>query len=467
MDGNRRLVLLAGLWAALVFQPAIAQEDFDLDRIPRIAPESPAQSVPDVGTGRQSKIFSENVFGLTGYRNNLAVPLPSTPVTDAAARTSLDSTFHRDWAEGLSASLSDRFDLSWQNDIDLPSHRSINNELREAYLTWEPLERSYFEAGRINLRNGIALGFNPTDFFKTRSSVSQASLDPSALRNNRLGAFMLHGQSLWEDGSMGFAFAPKLADPSPLSFVDASGFGARSDLTNGQDRLLVSLSQDVWDLSPQALLYHEANLTRWGLNLSHPIGQSVIAYAEWAGGRQSSEIAEAVAFAKRTGTIPPAAQVLSNFDDGTHFRNDLATGLSWTSSAKVTVNLEYHEHEAGLSRQDWCHWFASGSGGTAQTDATLWYTRSYAADQQDPMSRRQLFLRVDWTDALISHLELTAFAFVNLYDGSSLAQVAASYDLSDHWSMAAFVLGSLGTARSERGSLPQADSVTLQLTRFF
>jgi len=65
------------------------------------------------------------------------------------------------------------------------------------YLTWEPAASTYLEAGRINLRNGAALGFNPTDFLKTRTLVGQASLDPSAARQNRLGTAMVRGQKIW------------------------------------------------------------------------------------------------------------------------------------------------------------------------------------------------------------------------------------------------------------------------------
>ena len=189
-------LLLAAMWAAAT--PAAAQEDLDLARIPAMTgPDRPAGS--GVGTESQDKVFSETALGLASRRNALAVPLPTSSQPDVAARSSIDAAFHREWADGLSASVSDRLDLAWDNDIDVPSHRMVGNALREAYVSWEPLTRTYIEAGRINLRNGIALGFNPTDFFKTRSLVSQASLDPSARRNNRLGAFMVQGQSLWDN----------------------------------------------------------------------------------------------------------------------------------------------------------------------------------------------------------------------------------------------------------------------------
>jgi len=54
------------------------------------------------------------------------------------------------------------------------------------YASWEPLDRTYLDLGRINLKSGVALGFNPTDFFKTRAVVEPLSADPSVLREDRL-----------------------------------------------------------------------------------------------------------------------------------------------------------------------------------------------------------------------------------------------------------------------------------------
>ena len=289
------------------------------------------------------------------------------------------------------------------------------------------------------------------------------------LREDRLGTLMLRTQRIWSDGSVNFAFAPKVASPPAIATGPQSGLGPQFDRTNGSDRLLFSLNYDVAELNPQALVFRDGGRTKFGLNLSQPVGQSIIAYGEWAGGRQRSLIAEAIDYGKRTGRLPAAAPVLPPADNSDRFRNDLAAGASWTSSAKVTVNLEYHFHQAGLSRQDWHNWFAAGA---AQPNALpvigeLWLTRGFAADQQQPTTRHQVFLRADWTDALISQLELTALAFVNLTDGSSLTQLSAVYHQSDAWSFGVYATGDLGSRRSERGSLPLAASATLQAIRYF
>jgi hypothetical protein len=92
--------------------------------------------------------------------------------------------------------------------------------------------------------------------------------------------------------------------------------------------------------------------------------------------------------------------------------------------------------------------------------------RGYAQDQQEPVTRHAAFARLDWPDAMVKNLELTAFAFANLLDGSVLMQASASYYLSDRWTVATYETGNLGAARTERGSVPQALGATIQLVGY-
>ncbi len=461
------------MWRATVVSLALcaassgaawAQQDSDLDRIPTTVQNGETSQPPADRTtaSKHGKYYVENDFMLSATRG-VAVPLPTSSSSDWANSTFLDAMDQWTLAKNLTFNVSDRLGVTEAKGVGFPS-KAVRNDLREAYVTWEPAERFYLEAGRINLRNGIALGFNPTDFFKSRSAVSQASLDPSAQRENRLGTLMLRGQRIWDGGSLTIAYAPKLYKPTPLA--SASGFGPNFDHTNAADRILVAVNLDVGDFSPQALIYHEGGRTQFGFNASHPIGQSVIAYAEWAGGVQSNAITDAIAYGKATGTLPSFVPVLPPTSAARAFRNDLAVGASWTSVAKITINLEYHYHQAGLSKQDWRNWFAIGGLGTTQA-LEVWYVRAYAGDRQQPITQHQIFLRADATDAFIDNLELGGFSETDLYDGSSLAQLYASYNVSDNWNVGAYVSANLGGAHSEWGSFSREDSAIFQVVRYF
>jgi hypothetical protein len=56
---------------------------------------------------------------------------------------------------------------------------------------------------------------------------------------------------------------------------------------------------------------------------------------------------------------------------------------------------------------------------------------------------------------------------VNLYDGSTLAQVTASYAATSLWTVALLGSANLGLRRSEFGSLPTALSGLVTIRRYF
>ena len=155
-------------------------------------------------------------------------------------------------------------------------------------------------------------------------------------------------------------------------------------------------------------------------------------------------------------------------DTRTAFRSDVAAGASWTIASKITLNFEYHFHQAGFTRQDWQNWFDIGSSpiNSPAVAGEFWYIRGYANDQQEPVSRHQLFVRAAWPRAFVSRLDLSVFELVDLFDGSTMAQMLVSYYPSDAWTFAAYGSMNTGAARSERGSLPQFGSVILQVVRY-
>jgi hypothetical protein len=471
-DVKTWLIVLAVLVSApLLAVPAIASEDNDLGLIPPAAFAAPTPPPAESSNGR---FYVEDAFTANSLRDNLLVSVPSSDRPfDWQNRTSFDGLYEWRLNDSLHFNLSDRLNLLGENDTQFPSREIYRNDFREGYLTWEPAPQIYLEAGRINVRNGVALGFNPTDFFKTRSAVSIASIDPSARREDRLGTAMLRGQWIFGSGSLSVTEAPKLTNPTPLVLTNFPpsldpGFGK----TNGESRLLLTASYDFGhDISPQFLFLRDDAETRYGFDLSRNIGQSIVAYAEWAGGRQQSLAARAEAFEIRTvgiGTGPPPASLPPSLGDGAGFANDLAVGGSWTSENNMTVNLEYHYHQTGLDRAQLRQGFDLGQAGTPSgLDGAFLFLRSYAADQQEPLARQEAFLRIDRTDAFVRDLELSALAFVDLYDGSTLGQITASYNFTNTWTLGAYLIASPGSARSEYGSLPQAESFILQVKYFF
>ncbi|HSY21111.1 MAG TPA: hypothetical protein VK841_03305 [Polyangiaceae bacterium] len=474
----RRPAAVSALAAILALAGRSAVAD-DVDLIPAgvLAPSGnavkPATSsgvlpAMDTRSRLRLKAFAEDAFSLGSEPRHGLVPYPAPLPVDWQNRTSADLLATWKPSSAVTFAWSDRINVFEQRGEKVVSADTIRNDLREASVTWEPGPATYLEAGRINVRNGAALGFNPTDFFKTRTLVGQAALDPSVLRQNRLGALMVRAQSIWRGGSASVAYAPKVAGPSPIAPNDPVGVDPHFDATNAAHRISCTLSFDLLDLSPQLLGYFELGRSKAGANVSRSIGNAVVAYAEWAGGPEQNLIARAAAFGREVGTLPPSTPALPPTSTNVAFRNDVAAGFSWTLAAAVTLNAEYHFHEAGFARSDWSRWFRLGStpGAPPPLTGTLWFVRGYASDQQEPVAAHQAFIRVAWPQAIVSELEIDAFAFVSLLDGSALSQVSASYFVSDAWTAALYASANLGNARSEHGSSPQEGNLILQLTRY-
>ena len=264
------------------------------------------------------------------------------------------------------------------------------NELREVFISWQSAAGTWIDLGRINLKSGVAVGYNPTDFFRSRAVVEPLTADPAVLREDRLGTLMLLAQHVWTGGLVTAAYAPKVTQPTAIySDIDLPCFDPMLDRTNAEHRLLLKGSLTIANgFSPELLLYHAGDRTLIGTDLTVGLGQQTIGYVEWTGGVGGSLLDDALRYGRETGTLPAKAPSVIPGDPAQSFHNSLAAGLSVTpADTRLTFNLEYHYFEAGFTPQDWHNWFnaAARHGTIPGVDAALWVhpvlrTGSAAAD---------------------------------------------------------------------------------------
>jgi hypothetical protein len=466
MASRHRLGCLLAMAALLATPAGAAEEDKDLDLIPQAAQTPAPAAAPVANPNRRNDL--EDAFAVSVPRGGLAVPAPPPAAPGWEDRLFLDSRDTWQLADTLSATYSGRFNLRAETDIPFPNHEAVRNELREAFVSWHPADSLWLDLGRINVKNGVAAGANPTDFFRSRSVVEPLTADPRVQREDRLGTLMLLAQAVWPRGELTAAFAPKVTRPTAIyTNLDLPSVDPMLDRTNAADRLLLKGSLTVADgVSPELLFYHEGTRSQVGANLTLGLGQATVGYVEWAGGVRPSLIDDALRYGRTTGTLPSGAPSPIPENSAQWFQNDVVVGASYILAGKVTLNVEYHYNQAGFSAQDWRNWFAAGSRGIAGLDRSLWYLRGYAQDQQQTVTRHSGFVRADWVDAFVPDLELTALASVDLHDGSGLAQATADYYLSRAWTVGGLAGFTFGGRRSDFGSLPTAGSVLIRLVRY-
>ena len=467
-----RWPLAALLVAMATALPALAaDEDTDLNRIPAEAPAQMQPAQAERALSSKNVNYIGDALQLSLPRNSLAVPYPSPQPASWENWLFLDTRDEWNLGEAWRVNYSGRLNFRTSNAIPFPTHENVRNDLRELLVEWQPTDTAWLELGRVNLRNGVALGFNPTDFFRPRTVIEPLTADPSVLREDRLGVLMLTGQWLWRSGSITVAYAPKVTRPTPIYGIRTErSFDPELGQTNADDRILVKVSLNLADtFNPELLYYHAGNRTQIGTNLTTPIGRSTVAYLEWSGGVRSDLIADAFRFGRTTGSLPASALTLLPNNTDASFMNDVSVGISYATLNRMTINLEYHFHQAGLSSEDWGRWFNTSAqrGSVPGVNAALWYLRSYAQDQQEPIERHAVFVRWDWQDAFVTDLELTALATVNLQDASAFLQATAEYHLSRTWTVTGLIGGTIGGRRTEYGSLPGLASALLRVSRYF
>lgn len=353
-----------------------------------------------------------------------------------AQRASFDALYDHRFAPAWRFVVADRVDVAWRG---APTYDDSVNTLKETYVSWQPQADRLFDLGRLNLRYGVATGYNPTDYLRAGAVRSVVSVLPASLRENRLGTVMLRGQQLWSAGSLSALYAPKLADrPNDSPF--SPDFGA----TNDQDRWLLALSQKLGDdFNPQFLLYDdERGSPQLGVDVTTLLNDASVAYLEWSGGRSRSLLAQALA-------LP----------DDTAFRSRAAGGVTYTAATKVTVTLEYDYNGAGLDEAAWNRLRAGPPA------AYLQY-RNFVQALQDPPTQRNVFFFARWEDALLLHLDLSALARLDVADRSRLSFLEARY----HWEHVDLALQwqhNGGAATSEFGALTQETIWQALVTYFF
>ncbi len=316
---------------------------------------------------------------------------------DSEERLSIDFRDDVSLGAGWRAVMADRLDVDWQGGA-----QQINT-LKEAYVSWQPRSDFLVDTGRINARQGVGLGYNPTDFFKADALRTVDSLDPDSLRDERLGTVMLRGEKLWDSGAITAVYAPRLVD------TESNGpFSADIGATNNRNRWLLALSQRVGDVvSPQWLLFGSQGAPpQAGMNLTSVLGQATVAFVEVSGGRMASLWSQSLNL--------PASDSL---------RARASVGLTYSTAYKLSLSLEYEYDGAALSRDGW-------NAARLADGQNYGRYRSYVASQQELPTQHSVFVYAAWQDFLAKHLDFSAFVRLDAVDHSRLPWTELRY----HWS---------------------------------
>lgn len=350
-------------------------------------------------------------------------------------RASLDLVYAAQLDKQWRVALSNRLDVVHPTD----SEDNAINSLREAYVGWQDVSAQWvLEAGRINLRQGPGLGFNPTDFFRDSALRVSTTVNPFLVREYRMGTVMLRAQRLSGDGAVSLAWSPKLANAA-----SGSGFSADIGATNNRDRGLLSVSNS-WSAKFSSLLHlfvEQGGQPRLGASATALLNDATVAHVELAWGKEPALVDRAMG------------------NPGERRAGQGVAGVTYTTKSKLSLSVEYEYNGHALKASQWDQLAASQP---AALGGYLWL----ADRRQDLAARQAVLLYAKQSDAVQRGLDLTGMLRTNLGDSSAMVWLEARYrlgstDLALQW------LRYRGGAMTEYGLNPYTSSWQLVANHYF
>lgn len=350
-------------------------------------------------------------------------------------------------------------------DTSFSLDENLRLDVQELALSWTPYSGVTLQAGRVNIRNGVAHGFNPTDWFKADSLVVVDSQDPADRREERLGTVVMDSAVTVGSTLLQFGYRPEISDDPGSLVTDMDIVGLGLDRTNPSEAFYIKATPSLGgNLSLTGNLLIEDGRAGAGLELSGTVGDNLVLYGEAFVQNRRSLAAEALTGGLGNATFREAIGA----DDDYGWRTQLALGGTWSlpeslvGPRDISLSLEYHLNSAGLTNGQ----IEALADATGPDLAAAGLVHNYAANQQEPLAREQLFARFAWND-FWRDADFAALGYYVPADGSGLYQLSASIPLANSTELTLIGYSTFGDDTSVYGANPTQSTIQVALTHTF
>ena len=468
-----KILITTSFLASPLFFPiwAVGGEDDDLSFLPPTSNETsevleatnPKEPLSIVKQ-KSVKLTFDNTLQSTQLKDTTeqTFQLPNSDQPDWNNLSRLNMQVDKALGKSVSLKIDQLVNAYTREGESFKSSKDLRLDIKEAYVSWQKSPTLFFDVGRINVKNGIATGFNPTDYFKAGTVLDRNTEDVSQLRDARLGALLAQGQKLWEGGSATLIASPKISYKTDNWTSDKNITGLNLHKSNDRTRTLIKLTHEISEgFSPELIYYNESGNHNIGLNFSKVLNKKMFAYMEWNIGKRRQLIDEAFLDARESHQLIPEISQKFDTDNGEKYLQQLAVGASYTSASNVTTKLEYHYNEAGLSSSEAQTWFDLGlNTKNPAVVGQLLSLRGLAQSKGEMLGQHRLFLYSTWQDVGMDDLDLTGLVMGDLNDSSHLLQVKMAYSPNKSTEVSLQAAKFNGDNDSFYGSLNQDNSVT-------
>lgn len=207
---------------------------------------------------------------------------------------------------------------------------TLRNKIDDLYVDQKFKDKFFFYAGRKNVRDGVALGANPTDFLGENKEVDLTKREEER-RLEREGNDLAGLDAFYKDISWTAIFAPRV-----------------NDWQEEKNRVLLKASYFMESLNTDASLhYFNGDVPGVGFNISHTAGDHLVLYTETAFRKGSSK-----KIVKLISEGAPNSYSIEDMDAQEVFAHT-ATGGHYTFKNGTNVICEYIYNADGYNQKKW------------------------------------------------------------------------------------------------------------------
>ena len=325
--------------------------------------------------------------------------------------------------------------------------------IKELYYKGSFADVYFYELGRINIKEGVARAYNPTDYFKGSYSLT-LSQDPKDRKENRLGALLISQTLFLDKFTIKGIYSPKVSVRKDTFLSDAKYVGLYLDESNSHDRASLYVDYSGFeDVSSSLILHLNEDGLNFGVNLSY-IYDSWILYLENSLKFSKNDISK----------FDLHPQIKKHFAKEKAYIDEASIGFNYTSESNIVTTVEYVLNSGGLDGDDWDEWFELAK--NPQFSKALGGLRHELATKELQLSQQSLFIHSLASD-LMTNLDVSLLAWINPFDGSFLTQVGLEYAYHDSVQTNFYLRTYHGSTKSEYGTMPNDYEILLEIEYFF
>lgn len=327
---------------------------------------------------------------------------------------------------------------------------SFRNKIDDLYVDQKLQDQFFFYVGKKNIRDGVALGANPTDFLGEGKEVDLTKREEER-RLEREGNYLAGVDAFYKDMTWTAIFAPRV-----------------HDWQEEDDKVLLKASYLIEPLNTDlSLHYFNGDVPGVGFNISHTAGEHLVLYTETAFRKGSNK-----KIVRLISEGSPNSYSIADMDKKEVFAH-AATGGHYTFKNGTNIICEYIYKGDGYNQKNWDAFesFIAYSHDQFKKGLFLDSVTSHLLQANQIINFRQMrknyfFTRIS-NPAILNKIDGALVLFLNLDDGSFLVNPSLEYKINESSAIGVSSNIFVGGKTKEFGMMHWGQDISLTYKYYF